>query len=93
MRPLLLFLTIAAPTAAPVQTSDSALLAADQWIRARVEADSFSGAVLVAKNGVPLLRQAYGISDRERHRPVTPAPCRRGLTPEEGLDRLLVHMY
>lgn len=73
MRPLFLLLAIAAPAPAQVQAADSTLRAADQWIRARVESDSFSGAVLVAKNGVPLLRQAYGMADREQRVPVTPA--------------------
>jgi D-alanyl-D-alanine carboxypeptidase len=72
MRPLFLSLALAALTeGAPAQT-DSSLVAVDRWIRARVEADSFSGAVLVARNGVPLLRQGYGLADRERREPVTP---------------------
>jgi CubicO group peptidase (beta-lactamase class C family) len=34
-----------------------------------VSADKFSGAVLVANNGVPIFEQAYGLADRERHIP------------------------
>lgn len=37
----------------------------DRSMRARAEADSFSGAVLIARNGVPILRAAYGLADRE----------------------------
>lgn len=44
-------------------------------VRARVEqyaaADRFSGAVLIAHNGKPLLEQAYGLADREHHVPNT----------------------
>src|SRR5262245_23211548 len=43
----------------------------DRLIRARADADSFSGAVLIARNGTPLLRAAYGLADRERTMPNT----------------------
>ncbi len=43
--------------------------------RARMEAaakaDSFSGAVLIAEGGKPLLAQAYGLADREAKTPAT----------------------
>ena len=35
-------------------------------------ADRFSGVVLLARNGAPVLRRAWGLADRERRRPNTP---------------------
>lgn len=54
------------------QPADTAIAAMDRFIRVRAESDSFSGAVLVARNGVPLLRAGYGLADRERRLSVTP---------------------
>ncbi len=34
-----------------------------------VSADTFSGAILLAKNGKPLFAEAYGLADREHHIP------------------------
>jgi D-alanyl-D-alanine carboxypeptidase len=51
---------------------DSVTTAIDRVLAARANADSFSGAVLVAKNGVPVLRRAYGLADRETRTPITP---------------------
>jgi D-alanyl-D-alanine carboxypeptidase len=65
-------LATAAVSAAAQATDQNALAEVDNWIRARAAADSFSGAVLVAKNGVPILRAGYGLADRERRTPVTP---------------------
>ena len=72
MRPIFLLAFAAIPVAGAAQTPDTALAAVDQWIRARAEADSFSGAVLVAKNGVPLLRRGYGLANRETRQAATP---------------------
>ena len=72
MRPIFLLAFAAIPLAGLAQTPDSALATVDQWIRARAEADSFSGAVLVAKNGIPLLRRGYGLANRETREPATP---------------------
>src|SRR5688572_9772695 len=72
MRPLILLFALAALSGGARAQTDSSLVAVDRWIRSRVEADSFSGAVLVARNGVPLLRQGYGLADRERRETVTP---------------------
>ena len=38
-----------------------------QRVQELVSADKFAGAVLVAQNGRPILAQAYGFADRERH--------------------------
>lgn len=52
-------------------TSGPATLAAvERAIRQRAEADSFSGAVLVARHGEPLLRSGYGLADREKRLPI-----------------------
>ncbi len=73
MRPLILLLAITGfSRGGTAQAPDSALIAADQWVRQRAEADSFSGAVLVAKNGVAVLRRGYGLANRETRTPVTP---------------------
>lgn len=66
-------LAAAAAASAAAQSTDKTTLSdVDAWIRARAAADSFSGAVLVAKHGVPILRAAFGLADRERRLPVTP---------------------
>ena len=72
MRPLYLIAFAVLPAGAPAQTADTTLLTVDKWIQARAEADSFSGAVLVARNGTPLLRRGYGLANRETNEPVTP---------------------
>lgn len=38
----------------------------------RAAADSFSGAIIIARNGKPLLRDAYGFADRDRSAPNRP---------------------
>lgn len=55
---------------APV--ADTIVAAIDRFVRTRAEADSFSGAVLLARNGVPILRAGYGLADRDQRAPVTP---------------------
>ena len=72
MRLLLILALATLPGSVVAQTGDTALATVDQWIRARAEADSFSGAVLVARNGVPLLRRGYGVANRQTHELVTP---------------------
>jgi len=61
------------PTPPPQHVSADALIPA---LRAKLETESkageFSGAVLVAKNGVPIFQQAYGLADREKKIPNTP---------------------
>ena len=53
-------------------TSDSALAGkAEALIRPIVQADQFSGTVLVARNGVPIFRHAYGLANREWNIPDT----------------------
>jgi CubicO group peptidase (beta-lactamase class C family) len=46
--------------------TDAALAAkSEAMIEPFVDADQFSGSVLVAKNGVPVLRKAFGLANRE----------------------------
>lgn len=59
-------------TGAQPQASGADFAELDRWIRRRAEADSFSGAVLVAKDGVPLLRAGYGLADRDKQVSITP---------------------
>ena len=51
---------------------EPAIHAIEQFVRDRAAADSFSGAVLVARNGVPLVRAGFGLADRANRLPVTP---------------------
>lgn len=44
----------------------------ERYVRDRTAADSFSGAVLIAKDGRALLRAGFGLADRERGLPVKP---------------------
>src|SRR5918999_3063401 len=62
------------PLAASAQTAppDTSLKAIERHIRALAAKDSFSGAVLVARNGIPLLRAGYGRANRDNGAPVTP---------------------
>jgi CubicO group peptidase (beta-lactamase class C family) len=63
----LLVLLSAAP--APSQDIDSKV---EEYMRARVERDHFSGAVLVARDGKPLVRQGYGMANLEHDVPNAP---------------------
>lgn len=64
---LLIAAQIAAhPTQAPPPTGDLPALA-DAFVSARVSADSFSGVVLVARNGRVAYQRAAGLADRERN--------------------------
>ena len=63
---LLLAAQIAAqPVSAHTRPGDLAGLA-DAFVSARVAADSFSGVVLVARNGTIQYQRAAGLADRER---------------------------
>ncbi|MBO0840854.1 MAG: beta-lactamase family protein [Sciscionella sp.] len=44
----------------------------DDYLRRLAEAGQFSGAVLVAKNGKPVLQRAYGMADKTRRMANTP---------------------
>lgn len=58
------------PTARTVPATESERLAAiDAYARRLAEADYFSGVVLIARDGVPVLERAYGFADRERRVP------------------------
>lgn len=58
-------LVLAAPAAAIATPPADYARGADGVIKAYVDPDVFSGAVLVAKDGKPILRKAYGLADRE----------------------------
>lgn len=49
-----------------------ALAEVERTLHARAAADSFSGAVIVARNGVPFLRAGHGLADRETKRLIDP---------------------
>jgi D-alanyl-D-alanine carboxypeptidase len=63
-----------APTLAPAQTlpDDSLVSCARRMLAVRAAADSFSGAIILARNGKTLLREAYGFADRDARAPNRP---------------------
>jgi CubicO group peptidase (beta-lactamase class C family) len=63
----------ASQSGGPVKLQPDALVAATRArIEAEAKADRFSGAVLIAKDGKPILVAAYGMADRHRRKPNTP---------------------
>ena len=60
---------IPAEFALPRLSQDAALAALRAALDRRVAADSFAGAVLVAKDGKPVFKAAYGLADRENKIP------------------------
>lgn len=58
-----LALTLSPLAIRPAAAQDAARM--DQVIRASSDADAFSGAVLVARDGRILLDQGYGLANRE----------------------------
>jgi len=53
--------------------NDSALVAAaSEYVQGLVNADKFSGVVLIAKGGTPMLQIAYGLANKEKNIPNTP---------------------
>ncbi len=60
---------IPAEFALPRLSQDAALAALRAELDKRVAADSFAGAVLVAKDGKPVFKAAYGSADREKKIP------------------------
>jgi CubicO group peptidase (beta-lactamase class C family) len=54
-----------APPVTGSMTPDELSRALDGYIGEMAAADRFSGAVLIAKNGAPVYRQAFGLADRE----------------------------
>jgi D-alanyl-D-alanine carboxypeptidase len=43
----------------------------DEYLKPLVAADTFAGVVLIARDGVPVLQRAYGLTDRDRGVPVS----------------------
>ena len=68
---LALGLVLGAAQAVPAQ--DGSFLADTRGYLTRLEKLGFAGVVLVARDGVPLLAQGYGLADRERGLRWTPA--------------------
>ena len=55
--------------AQPRLNQDAALAALRTELDKRVAADSFAGAVLIAKDGKPVFKAAYGLAEREKKTP------------------------
>jgi CubicO group peptidase (beta-lactamase class C family) len=60
---------IPAEFALPRMSQDGALAALRAELDKRAAADSFAGAVLIAKDGKPVFKAAYGLADREKKIP------------------------
>jgi CubicO group peptidase (beta-lactamase class C family) len=69
---LLALLTLAAPLAGQAKPGGTELISA---VRTKLDQDAaagrFAGTVLIARNGKPVLAEAYGLSDREHKTPNT----------------------
>ncbi|WP_051003708.1 serine hydrolase domain-containing protein [Sphingobium sp. SYK-6] len=61
-----------APTSVAAPSQDELRARADGYMRAAVAHDQFTGAVLVARDGVPLIDTAYGMASHELGVPNTP---------------------
>ena len=64
------FFLLLLPLAVSAQKDKTKLLA--QYVQAQASVNNFSGAVLIMKQGKVLLRQGYGLADREWNIPNTP---------------------
>lgn len=66
---LLMFTLLPATTPAPHALPDEAarLKEIESLLDRAVAADTFSGAVLVARGGTPVFKKAYGMADQEKH--------------------------
>jgi len=62
-------IAIPAEFAPPRVSQDGAIAALRVEIDKRVAADNFAGAVLIAKDGKPVFKAAYGLADREKKTP------------------------
>ncbi|HYL85150.1 MAG TPA: serine hydrolase domain-containing protein [Candidatus Angelobacter sp.] len=62
-------IAIPAEFAPPRVSQDDALAALRAELDKRAAADSFAGAVLIAKDGKPIFKAAYGLADREKKTP------------------------
>jgi CubicO group peptidase (beta-lactamase class C family) len=56
----------------PPLPEQAALDSISAMLQRQTAADAFSGVVLIARRGEPLLRKAYGLADREHNVPNTP---------------------
>jgi CubicO group peptidase (beta-lactamase class C family) len=60
------------PPSSPTLEPEDPASKIDQILNFLVERESFTGAVLVARNGEVLLSQGYGLADRDKNLPNTP---------------------
>jgi CubicO group peptidase (beta-lactamase class C family) len=62
------------PPPAPIRpdmTAEAMAQAIDAFVAPKVTADTFAGVILIAKEGMPIVRRAYGLADREAGRAAT----------------------
>src|ERR1051325_5913007 len=71
---LLTLVTLALSIASAMTAQDDAGIAAtaDRYLSIRTEMGSFSGALLIARNGKVVLRKGYGYADIEKRIPYAP---------------------
>jgi CubicO group peptidase (beta-lactamase class C family) len=69
----LLFLLLLTFRISPAQIADAKKVEekADEYMKAAVKHEYFSGAVLIAKNGIPIFSEGYGIANHEHQVPIT----------------------
>ena len=61
------------PAVRPTMTPAELTKAIDDYLAPRAVADTFAGVVLVAKDGMPVYEKAFGLADRDKRVPITPA--------------------
>lgn len=64
---------LAAPSIKPVPTAKQIVPMVDAYMQAAIEHDQFSGTVLIARDGVPLVSKGYGMANYELSVPNSPA--------------------
>jgi len=69
----LLFVSAAVSQTAPAVPTDGQIIKkVDEYMKAAMRADSFSGSVLVARNGKPIISKGFGLANIELAVPNTP---------------------
>lgn len=61
------------PAREPVPAADEVASKVEEYMAARVKRDDFSGSILIARDGQAVVRQGYGLANREHDVPNSPA--------------------
>lgn len=68
---VLCLLTVSAVFAQP-STAKQVVLKVDEYMKAAVKLEKFSGSILIARNGLPIVTRSYGMANQELKVPNTP---------------------